>query len=61
MVAERTQRKRAREWRRQRKKEEERPGGEREEKGRKRWRSGWLKVRFKLALGELLPWKYFED
>lgn len=35
--------------------------GRRRREGRKRWRGGRVKVRFKLALGELLPWKCFED
>lgn len=29
--------------------------------GRKRLHGGWVKVMFKLALGELLPWKCFDD
>lgn len=40
----------------QRRGEERRGQGE-----RRRCRGGWVKVRFKLALGELLPWKCFED
>lgn len=33
----------------------------RKDEGRKRLDGGWVKVMFKLALGEPLPWKCFED
>lgn len=51
---------------RQRGEQEEGTRPERESKEKERGneeveRGGWLKVSFKLALGELLPWKCFED